>query len=200
MSDTNTETPASPQPLQSILRRIAPPLLLFSAVLFGLLLLSYSFVLPRFTRLHKADGAALSPRAIARYEKTLAASLLEQEEERVRLVLPVNNGAYAALKEEKRAFSLLELEEQLVQTAARLGEPAGTVSIARLSLEGDAVHMEGDVRNVDTRSMTVLAAYVEELQELPFVADLQRPVFTREQLPDGGFRSPFVIRFTLKPL
>lgn len=197
MSETNTDTPAE-KPLQSILRRASVPLLLFAAVLFTLLLLSYAFVLPRFTRLHKADGTALSPRAIARYEKTLAASLLEQEEERVRLVLPVNDEAYAALKEQKRSLTLTELEEQLIQAAARLGETSGTVSVVRLSLNGEDVHMEGDVRNVGTRSMTVLAAYVEELEGLPFVADLQRPAFTREQLPDGGFRSPFSIRFTLK--
>lgn len=196
MSDTHINPPA-PQPLQDILRRTALPLLLFAGVLFSLLLLSYSMLLPRFTRLHKADGTALSPRAIAQYEKTLAADLTRSEEERVRLVLPVNDESYNALKEKKRDLSLMDMESELLKTAARLGETNDTVVLNKLSIDGDVVVADGDVRNVGTRSMTVLAAYVEQLDALPFVADLERPAFLREQLPDGSYRSPFTIRFRL---
>lgn len=196
MSDTQIETPA-PQPLQAILHRVAQPLLLFAGVLFGLLFLSYVLLLPRFTRLHKADGTALSPRAIARYERTLAADLAAQEEERIRLVLPVNDPAFTMLKERKHALLFLDVREQLTLTVARLGEAEDSVVFTRIAFEGDAVTLEGDVRNVGTRSMTVLAAYVEELARLPFVSDLERPRFTREQRADGSFHSPFTIRFRL---
>jgi hypothetical protein len=196
MSDTHIN-PSAPQPLQEILRRTALPLLLFAGVLFSLLLLSYILLLPRFTRLHKADGTALSPRAIAQYERSLAADLTAQEEERIRLVLPVNDDTFDMLKERKRVLSLPDVKEQLIQAAARLGETQETVVFTRIAIDGDAVTAEGDVRNVGTRSMTVLAAYIEELTQLPFVSDLERPGFSREQLPDGSFRSPFTLRFRL---
>lgn len=196
MSDTAPSTPAS-QPLREILSRMASPLLLFAAILFGLLLLSYVLLLPRFTNLHRPDGTALSPRAIARYKHALAADLATAEEERIRLVLPINDKTFDELKERKRALTFVELREELLQAAARIGETDAVLSLAHLAIDGDAVTVEGDVRNVGTRSMTVLAAYVEEVAGLPFVLDLERPSFTRERQSDGSFRSPFVLRFRL---
>lgn len=199
MSDTSP-TPAAPRLLQDALHRMAQPLLLFSGVLFGLLALSYIALLPRFTRLHRADGTALSPRAIAQYEQRLAADLLTREEERIKLILPVQDDAFDALKERKRDMSFLTLRDQLKQAAGRLGEAGDAIVLLHVSMDGNRVKLEGDVRNVGTRSMTVLAAYVEEIERLPFVADLTKPSFTREQLPDGGFRSPFSFDFRLTSL
>lgn len=105
MSDTHTLS--GPQPLQVILHRSAVPLLLFSAVLFALLLLSYALLLPQFTQLHRADGTAMSPRQIARYERQMTADLLIQEEERVRLVLPLTDSTYMELKRKKAAHTLV---------------------------------------------------------------------------------------------
>jgi hypothetical protein len=196
MSDTNT--PTRPQTLEAIMNRVSMPMLLFSGVLFGLLLLSYTLLLPRFTQLHRADGMAMSPREIARYQRQLAASLTEQEEHRVRLVLPVNDEHYTELKTKKQGtLSLTDLREQLMQAASRAGENADVVQLTKLSIEGNSVSVEGDIRNTGTRSMTVLAAYIEEVAKLPIAADLVRPPFTRVALPDGSYHSPFKFTFTV---
>jgi len=197
MFDTQTDTPAR-QSLQVILQRATAPLLLFSAALCMMLLVSYMFLLPRFTQFSRSDGVAMSPRQLAAYEKSLAASITQREEERVRLVMPVNNETYTALKNQKHStMSLVDLREQLLQAASRMGENEDVLGFDLLSIEGTLVTVKGDVRNVGTRSMTVLAAFSEEVAKLPFVTQLKRPAFTREGTPDTGFHSPFSLSFSL---
>lgn len=198
MFETNTNPPAETVAAQGILERIATPLLLFATALFVLLTLSYTLLLPRFTQFHRGDGTAMSPREFADYHKSLAADLTKKEEERVRLVLPVTDATYDELKALKRDLSLSELREQLMLAAGRVGEETGVVRIDVLSMEGPVVTVRGEVSNVGPRSMTVLAAYVERVQELPMVTDLDPPAFTREPDGDDGFRSPFTFSFSLK--
>lgn len=197
MFGTPTSEQAQPQPLELILGRIAAPLLLFSAAFCMLLLMSYMFLLPRFTEFNRSDGVAMSPRALAAYQRSLAADIAQREEERVRLVMPVSDAAYNALKDVKHStMSLVEVREQLLQAASRLGEGENVLSVDSLTIEGDHVIVHGDVHGVGTRSMTVLAAYVEELTKLPFISGLKRPSFMREGSVDSGFHSPFTVEFT----
>lgn len=198
MLDTHSISTAQEASAQTIAERIAVPFALFSGALFVLLTVSYFFLLPRFTNLHLSDGTQLSPRRITQYQLKLAADLQSQEETRVRLVLPVTDESFTSLAERKRtAWSYADLSEQLRQAASRLGEPVTVLTIASVSIEGDTVTVIGDIRNVGPRSMTVLAAYVDEIAALPFVKDLEKPSFAREQLPDGSYRSPFTMTFTL---
>lgn len=198
MSDTNSISTAQEAPAQTIADRMAVPFALFSGALFVLLSISYFFLLPRFTNLHLSDGTQLSPRKITQYQLKLTADLQSQEETRVRLVLPVTDESFTSLAEQKRAaWAYADLAEQMRQAVSRLGEPVTTLNIASLSIEGDTVMVTGDIRNVGPRSMTVLAAYVDEIAALPFVTDLEKPSFAREELPGGGFRSPFTMSFTL---
>jgi hypothetical protein len=197
MSETSTQTLA-PQQLSTIVHRMALPSLLFSGSLFGLLLLSYLFLLPAFTRVERPDGVAMSPRAIVEYERSLAADLTAAEEHRLTLVRPVDDEQYRALVESRMARpSPAVLEEQLRQAAARLGEAGKGVVLLRIAVDGDDVTVEGDVRNVGLSSMTVLAAYIDEVEPLPFVSALQRPPFIRETAADGSVHSPFTLRFIL---
>lgn len=198
MSDTHSETAAIEAPAQTIAERITVPFALFATALFVLLTVSYFFLLPRFTNLHLSDGSQLSPRKITQYQLKLAADLESQEETRVRLVLPIMDESFTSLVEKKRAAATYaDLSEQLRQAASRLGEPVSVLFLASLSIEGDRVTVTGDIRNVGPRSMTVLAAYVDEIATLPFVVELEKPSFAREQLPDGSYRSPFTMSFTL---
>lgn len=198
MSDTNSISTAQEAPAQTIAERIAVPFALFSGALFVLLSVSYFFLLPRFTNLHLSDGTQLSPRKITQYQLKLTADLQSQEETRVRLVLPVTDESFTSLAEQKRATSTYaDVTEQLRQAISRLGEPVSVLTLASISMEGDEVTIMGDIRNVGPRSMTVLAAYVDEIATLPFVTDLEKPSFAREELPGGGFRSPFTMSFTL---
>lgn len=198
MDLTNTQTPLTPEPLPRILERIAMPLMLFSAVLFGLLFLSYFLLLPRFTGFVVNDNS-LSPREVVEYSKNLKAELATMEDKRDRLILPVLDVAYDALKEEKRSASAItDLRSSIVDVASRVPDGAGIfLSSLSINLEG-TVTITGDVRNVGLRSMTVLAAFTEALEHLSFVDHLDRPAFTREENKDGSFHSPFTMQFTLK--
>ncbi len=197
MSETNTQTRA-PQPLSAILGRVANPLLLFSGSLCALLLLSWMFLLPKFTSVERPDGTAMTPRAIAIYTKKLTAELLDAEEHRTTLIRAVNDEGYRALIDARTtALSPLDIEQELRQAAARLGEEEGAVIFSSIIVKNEEVIVEGDVRNVGARSLTVLAAFVDSLRNLPIVHDLQGPAFARETLPDGGMHSPFHFTFSL---
>lgn len=197
MSDTNIQNRA-PQPLSAILERVANPLLLFSGSLCVLLFLSWMFLLPKFTSVERPDGTAMTPRAIAAYTKQLTADLTKAEEQRTTLIRAVNDEKYRALIEARaHALSSLDIERELRQAAARLGEVEGSVILSSITVKDGQVTVDGDVRNVGTRSLTVLAAFIESLDDLPIVHDLQRPSFARETLPDGSMHSPFRFSFSL---
>ncbi len=194
MSDTHTQTPA----LSAIIDRIAMPSLLFSGSLFGLLFLSWTLLLPRFTHVERPDGTRLSPRQVATLERAIKAELTAAEEQRMTLVRPVNDELYLNLVVARGAhLTLSEILEQLKLTAARTGIADDALHIARMTVDGSRVTVAGDIRNVGLRSMTVVAAFSDAVARLPFVNDFDRPAFTREQLPDGSFYSPFDLSFTL---
>lgn len=200
MTDTPTQLSAN-HSFSAILARVSMPGLIFSGSLYALLLTSYIYLLPAFTNVQRPDGVAMTPHAIAEYEKSLTANLVSAEEHRLVLVRPVDDPLYLSLVEQRASKPSIEsMEEQLRQAAARLGEPGKGVVLRRILMEGDSVSIEGDVRNVGLSSMTVLAAYSDQLAGLPFVFELQRPSFTREKLPDGSVHSPFLFRFTIKSL
>lgn len=208
MSDTNTQNRASPlgsargvpQPLSVILGRVANPLLLFSGSLCALLFLSWMFLLPRFTSVERPDGTAMAPRAIAAYTKKLTAELADAEAHRITLVRAINDPTYRALLDGRaQVLSPLDVERELRQAAARLGEAEGSVIVTSIIVKDSQVTVEGDVRNVGTRSLTVLAAFVDSVKTLPMVRHLTQPVFTRETGPDGFMHSPFHLTFDSSP-
>lgn len=199
MSETYTPTDA-PGRLHIHVRLCAVPLLLFLSVFFGLLLLSYALLLPRFTSFHTPDGTALSPREMAEYQKTLAANLSAAEDERIRLVMPVQDSGYDALKQKKTTgVFLAELPAELRAITARIGEQQDAFFIESLTLNATTgnVMLKGDIRNVGPRSMTVLASFIEELEKMPGLTNFERPPFARTQDADGKFHSAFDLTFTL---
>lgn len=197
MSDMQSECAAS-QPFSTIVERSATPLLLFSGSLFSLLLLSWIFLLPKFTSVERPDGTAMTPSAIAAYTRTLAANVSEAEKNRAMFVRAVHDETYRTLVD-ARAASLtpLDIEQYLRQAAARLGEREAGITFSRIVVDKHIVIVEGDIRNVGTRSLTVLAAFIDSVEQLSIVTDFKRPAFTRETLPDGSMHSPFTFTFTL---
>jgi hypothetical protein len=61
-----------------------------------------------------------------------------------------------------------------------------------------AVTVRGAVEDPKPSSMAVLAAAVDAVRALPGVADLDPPALVREELPGGGYRSPFRFSFRLE--
>lgn len=178
------------------LKRLSSVLLIFSGALFVLLLVVSTVLLPRMASVRVGD-ALLSPEDASEREQKLRAELLAMERTRKQLVLPIAFPAYEELKEEKRqAPSLALLRADLRRAAERTGEAAGVV-IESLTLDAaqGTAEAAGRVENVGPRSMTVLAAFIEEVEKLPVVRDLERPSFKREEDRERGFFSPFMFRF-----
>lgn len=189
-----------PRPgLSTVLWRISWPFFLFSVVLAALLWLSWAFLLPRYTRID-VGGALRSAAEIRTYRSELAAQIAGKEEERRQLVLAVHDPQYDALKEHRRdRVPLDDLRKQLTDHATTITGKENIVhwDSFEYDQEGKTLRIRGDIRNVDTRSMTVLAEFAQSLSELPFVAQSTMPTFSREEGLKIGFRSPFDITLTL---
>lgn len=194
-----TEPTIEPNP-ETILQRIAVPLFSFSFVLFGALLASQTFLLPRLTTFAVGDLTLSVDEAIV-YERTLRADVRALEDERTRLVLPSIDETHAALMENKRHTpSILDVRRS-VEAAMR-----ETAAVEHADVFIDALLLETTARTATVRgrieddqpgTMAILAAAVEAVRRLPEVRDLDPPALTRAQLPDGTYRSSFTFAFTL---
>jgi hypothetical protein len=201
MPDTNPN-PDVPDAVQTtILQRSATPLLLFSGVLFLLLLASWLFLLPRFTQFAVA-GTSLGPLQMASYTQQMRAQVTSLEQKRDQLVLPQMDPTYTALKAKKvMSPHLLDIRGTLIATAAPLANDPDVIVLQSMSLDGvsNTVFVSGDVVTKAPSSMTLLASYIDAVEKLPFVSHLVRPAFTRTQDGNGLFHSPFTMSFTFRP-
>ncbi len=183
-----------------ILRRIAMPFLLFAAVLAVLLMLSWSMLVPRLARVD-VGGRTLTAEEIRAYRVDLAAQIVAGEGQRRDLVLSVQDPAYIALKQSRRsALPVTQLLAELeTQAAAGADQPdAVHLSFLRYDILSGSGSLRGDVRFVGSRSMTVLASFVDVLGRLPVLASVTPPPFIREDDPVTGAHSPFALSFTVK--
>ena len=183
-----------------ILKRVALPFLLFSAVLFGFLTLSWYLLLPKLTTIEVA-GQQRNAMQLKKYVVDLQANVLKMEDVRRELVTPLRSGLYGAAKEFKSSVNdPLSLRSQIFEIAADLVPDQNDVidiNILRLNLSKGTLHLEGAVQNAGPRSMTILAQFVEALKELKWVSDVNLPRFTREYDIEKGYFSPFVFQLKL---
>lgn len=197
MSETHSISARTVHRLQDILERSALPLLLFSIALFSLLLTSWFTVLPRFATL-TFDNARYSPTEILSLESTLQAQVVSLEQQRTALVLPqVDPALQPLLSKVRNATDVRGLLAEFAAAGARSADADKAVVIRTFSYDdvSGMVKISGDVRNVGTRSLTVLAAFTEEIEKLPFVSAVQRPAFSRIDDPVIGPLSPFTFTF-----
>ncbi len=195
----NIATPHRPR-LSTVLWHISWPFFLFSLVLVALLTLSWSLLLPRYTRID-VGGQLRGAQEIAQYRQELTAQISGKEEERRQLVLAVHDPQYDQLKKLRRdRVQLDELKTNIIEHAKSVTGKDDTVVFSTFEYDPAAhtLTIHGDIRNVDTRSMTVLAEFSLALKDLPFVASATTPPFAREDDPKIGFHSPFAITLTLK--
>ena len=71
------------------------------------------------------------------------------------------------------------------------------ISSMKFDQEELSLEVEGKVQNVGPRSMTVLAQFIDAVQEAEWVSDISPPKFTREHDDENGFYSPFVFTILL---
>jgi hypothetical protein len=196
-------TELTPNPLHDIppvqpadlLRRIAAPFFLFSLVLTTLLLLSWFLLLPRFTHV-AVNGSLADAPELAAYRSSLQAQISAQEEKRDSFVLPFHDADYENLKAAKIDEPLFPtIWNDVRQVANGLNPTPDAIHFDRVSFDQakNVVTLDGDVRFVGPRSMTLLAAFTESLKGIPSVSSVDLPSYRRSDDPGLGLHSPFTI-------
>ena len=197
----SSDTPPAPRALDAAvaLRRISYPLVIFSAMLAGMLLLSALFLLPRLTQV-EVSGKEHNADQLLQYKASLLSQIAVREDDRRSFALAIHDATYTSLKEQRlsmRPFS--DVLQSVQETAEGITSTKDAVHIKATDYDAvkKTLHVQGDVRFVETRSMTVLAQFLDALRALPFVHDIVAPSFAREEGPDGP-HSPFSISITLQ--
>lgn len=195
MESTQTsETALKTGSFKAIVGRVAEPFAIFSGSLLVLLLLAQFLVLPLFNRF-EVDGQKLKPEQLALYQARLTQEVNEAESARDLLVLPVKNATYHLIQSQKEILPSLASMTSSIQQVARNTQGDGSILFQHFDFDGRTVSVKGDVR-AGVSSMTVLAAFVEGVEALPFIHVFNRPAFTREE-DDAGAHSPFEFSFTV---
>lgn len=195
-----TPAPSSAVDATNIADRIALPFLVFTGSLFGMLMFSWLFFLPQFASVN-VSGVSLAPQEVQAYQQKMTADLRAMEQKRDHLVLPVQNATYTALKHQRAAQpSVFAIRAMLLDAAMRVGRSADAITFSDITFDAlsRTVVVSGDVAHVGTRSMTILASYVDAVASLPFVGHLDRPAFTRVDDGHGNMHSPFTMTMTIK--
>ena len=185
-------------PFGLILQRIALPFFLFAAVLAGVLLLSWFLILPVYTAVD-VGGAKHSVESLRAFRADLLSNIETAEADRSQYILPVHDAAYRALRhrrEERTSF--LSLLDNLFDIASSVYAQPDAVHLSRVSYHAAdrTLDVDGDVRFVGPRSMTVLAEFVEAAKK-HFVAEAALPRFVREEQEGIGPHSPFTFSLSL---
>lgn len=195
----NTHTKQS-QSFEDIARRTAFSFFLFSLVLAGLLTVSWYVLVPELTHV-EVNGSVRGLQELKSYKAGLEAQITRMEDERGTFLLPVDNDVYVRLKSMKESrlqFQRFRSELSYIMKNI-VPDQKNVVKLESFvfDAENGTAEIRGEVRNVGPRSMTVLAQFVEQLQSLPMVADIDTSRYTRQESADNGFFSPFVLRLTM---
>jgi len=194
MSENKLQTSATP-----FLEHLARPLLLFSGVLAGLLLVSSMVLLPRLTTVEVA-GSLFTIQELRAHRTALLEDVRQAESNRQQFVLALHDEQYNALKESKNSVSPDALRDEILKVAASIVDQPDAVHIEKfhLAVANGTIELTGDVRFVSARSMTVLAEFVEALRHLPFVKDVTTPRYVRETTAGIGQHTPFTLTLHLQ--
>lgn len=192
-SGTNSTT------LRALAARSIGPLFLFAAVLAGLLLLSWTLLLPLFTRV-EVQGSLQSLKDLEELRSDLESQVTDAAAKREFAMLPFHDARYAALANaDESALDFSELRRVLQEKAEAIVDQPDAIHISSITYDAPqkSLVIEGDVRFVGTRSMTLLAQFIEELSKNPLFAEVSLPRFVREDGPHGP-HSPFQIEATFR--
>lgn len=186
--------------LSEILRRAAFPFFLFAAALFGLLLLSWTLLVPELTHI-EVGGQKRSVSDLEEYEHDLRAQISALEKDRNGELFADDDTLYVQLLQMKeQRLRLQDIRREVSRIAQGIVPDAKNIvafSMFTYDADSETAEIRGDVHNVGPRSMTVLAEFVDALRTIPFVTSVESSRFTRVEDGDGNFSSPFIIRLTL---
>lgn len=190
----------TPHKIGDIVRRTALSFFLFSVVLTTLLALSWFLLVPELTRV-SIGGTVRDVAQLKEYKNEIETDIKTLESKRGAFLLPVHHDLYGrikTIKEERGQFQ--NIRRELNRVVSELVPNQNNVVVFS-SLEYDAstrtARVQGDIRNSGPRSMTVLARFVEEVQNINFVVKVKSSRFTRKEDPNIGFYSPFTLHILL---
>jgi hypothetical protein len=173
---------------------------IFSAALFASLAVVRVAVVPLLTRVEVDGETRRLPDLLAEHG-ALAADLLSAETERDRLILPVHDERYQALRDRKQTRQsfpdLMRRINDLIRESEQNGRPTVMLQAMEADYEKHTIRLQGDTRNAGMSSMTVLAWFTDALRELPSVEKADTPQFRREEDPYIGQYSLFDITLTV---
>ena len=191
------------QPIPAnIVHRIAVPFLMFAAMFTALFFVSTHAVLPALLSVEVA-GSTRNVQEVKAYHDVLQERIEQKKQQRTALIFPMEGTDYRKLADWKHdQYSLHFLQSSISQLAKSMpatkeGSAVFIQSFRYYPIDG-LLEIEGDVRNVGPRSMTVLAQFVETLQKESFVQSVQHPTFRRIESPTLGFVSPFTLTIALQ--
>lgn len=190
-----THTESLPQAVEP-LKRILPPLFLFSLVFLGLLALSWALVLPRYTSLD-LNGQLIQASDVPAYAMDLEHQITELEAQRDALTVPLRDPLYIAARAHGRMYVMLEDVENLLSSVLSDTSYSENVVFQTIDIDRNMVTIVGDVRGVGPSSITVLAEFVDALSASDEVTNVIAPPFTRVDDPVIGIHSPFTMSFSV---
>lgn len=178
-----------------LLRNYAGSFLVFSIAFFVVLLLSLLILLPRITSF-RVGGSILPGGDLHAQWRSLHEEVESLEHVRDAHVLSLQDALYVFLREHKHEQgSLRMIAGNIQQVRARLSQGQDdAISIDRMvfdRVQEPILRLEGKVQHSGPRSMTLLVAFVEALEQLPSFSVSEQPHFTRVQDAIGEFISPF---------
>ncbi len=198
-------TPPEPLDRQSLpaadgVRRVAFFLLCFAASLACALFLSQTFLLPRIAQVD-VGGKRMSIADLDGSYRRLLSDVSDQEKARDASIVPLQEPAFDALKEERFAQpSLGALRDEITHEATALVATPDAIHLSDVNLDASQMSLvlTGDVRHVGPQCQTILADFVSLLRKLPFVAHVDDPAYQRLTDAAGAPHSPFEISLSLK--
>lgn len=184
-----------------ILKRTALPFFLFALFLVLLLSLSWYLLIPQLTRT-EISGEQRSLSQLREYHSDLQAQISSLEGKRGTFLRPVNHRVYSRIQSLKTRRSVFQSLRSDVNHAMMTLVPGkkNVVLLSHFSFDARTrkAEIRGRIANVGPRSMTVLAQFIEAIDRIPEVLDIERSRYTRVQHDDGSFSSPFTIVLTVR--
>ena len=185
-----------------VVRRIGVFLSIFAGTTSVMLILSWFLFLPAMMQL-PLEGRSIPSGNFHQYIQDLQGRIRVAANRRDELINPVRDPLYAQLRTEKYSYLLLpSLYSEIQQVAGIVAEGRNDVVLLR-SVQfrrGErTLLLEGEVRNVGPRSMTILAQFVDHLRTLSSITSIDPLTFRREHDVTKGFTSPFnlILRLSL---
>jgi predicted CopG family antitoxin len=185
-----------------IARRTAFSFFLFSVVLTALLAVSWFILVPELTRV-EIGGSVRGLQELQAYKVDLEGQIVALESQRGSFLLPVDHDLYQKLKQLKdERMKFQELRREIRQVIKEL-VPGRTDVVILSGFYFDASknvgEIHGEIVNIGPRSMTVLAQFVEDINNIPVVMNVETSRYTRQEgQKPGSFFSPFTLRITIR--